>query len=124
MIKLKSLLLEHPNEYSWLSPNGTFYPTHDHVRTAKQILTTLNAHKDAIEYSPYESLWERRYQRITNMYNADGTEIYTHNPYYPPNPIQERVLINMAIENGCSGVFYEKAGQKFITLWDKNSQLE
>lgn len=128
MIKLKSLLTENINDYSWLSPTGTFYPTDDHEQTAKMILSKMNLspmERDGIEYTPYELMYKYKYLRVVNMTNGWGTrDIYATNRYHNPNNAQIRALTDLAIENEYAKVVFTKDRKEYFTIWDRDHQLE
>ena len=123
------LISEHINDYSWLAPNGTFYPTNDHERTAKIILLKMNLspmERDGIEYTPYELMYKHGFLRVTNMRNhsTDKRDIYANNRYNAPNNVQSRALVDLAIENGYGKVVFTKDKNDYFTIWDKDHQLE
>lgn len=129
MIKLKALLTEHFNDYSWLSPNGTFYPTNDHERTAKELLKRMSLSpldKDGIEYTPYELMYKFKFLRVVNMKNSlgEGKDIFVTNRYNTPTQSQLRALIDLAIEHGYNKVVFTTGRNDQFTLWDKSHQLE
>ena len=128
MIKLKSLLLEHINDYSWLSPTGIFYPTDDHERTARHLLKQMQLSqmdRDGINYISYELMYKFKYLRITNIKNSfGGKNILATNRLNSPTNEQIRVLINFAIEHNYDAVIYVKDKTEYFTIWDKSHQLE
>lgn len=128
MIKLKHLLTEHPNDYSWLSPDGRFYPTHDHEYTAKLILLKMPLSpmdREGIEYTPYELMYKFKFLRIVNMTNNEGEkDIYATNRYNLPTPTQVKVLTDFAIENKYSKVMFTADRKEIKTIWDKSHHLE
>ncbi len=129
MIKLKSLLSEHINDYSWLAPDGTFYPSHDHVRMAKIILLKMNLspmERDGIEYAPYELMFKYGFLRVTNISNyiTGKHDIYANNRYNTPTNAQARALTNLAIEGGFGKVVFTKVRDDYFTIWDSAHKLE
>jgi len=128
MINLKSLLKEHINDYSWLSPDGIFYPTYDHEYTAKTILKKMNLSpmdREGIEYTPYDLMYKFKFLRIVNMINNLGNkDIYATNRYNLPTQKQIRVLTDLAIENEYGKVVFTKDKNEYFTIWDNSQQLE
>lgn len=128
MIKLKNLLTEHPNDYSWLSPDGKFYPTHDHEQTAKSILyrmTLSPMDKEGIEYTPYELMYKFKFLRIVNMSNNEGDrDIYATNRYNLPTNSQIKALTDFAIEHNYGKVIFTKDKNEIFTIWDRSHRME
>lgn len=129
MIKLKSLLTEHKNGYSWLAPNGTFYPTGNHEHMAHMILLKLDLppeERDKIENDPYDLMYKRGFLRVVNLhnYNTNLKDIYTSNRYHRPTNAQIRALTDLAIDGGYGKVVFAKDDKDHFTIWDKDHQLE
>lgn len=124
-----AVLNEHINDYSWLAPNGTFYPTHDHEYTAKQILRKLPLSpmdRDGIEYTPYELMYKYKFLRVVNMRNSsgEGQDLYANNRYNAPTNTQIKALTDLAIEQGYNKIVFVKDKNEYFVIWDKSHQLE
>lgn len=129
MIKLKTLLIEHINDYSWLSSDGTFYPTDDHERTAKILLRQMKLspmERDGIEYTPYEIMYRHNFLRITNILDRSNNrrDLYANNRYNTPTNYQTRALTDFAIEHEYNKVIYVKDKGEYFTIWDRSHHLE
>jgi len=111
MILLKTLLLEiYENKFSWLDPEGKFYPliTGHHVSDARR-------HIHQYEEYPLEYLFRKKWQRIT----CGSHSVYSGNTYYIPNEIQLKELIKLAKESGKEDVEHDY-GNKYKTLWSSS----
>lgn len=124
----EQFISEHINDYSWLAPDGKFYPTHDHEQTAKSILYKMSLSpmdKAGIEYDPYNLMYKHKFLRIVNMANNEGErDIYATNRYNLPTNIQIKALTDFAIEHNYSKVIFTKDRREHFTIWDKAHRLE
>lgn len=127
MIKLMNILRESTEQkgYSWLNPDGKFIPIkYSHGSDARNIRWNWVQNKNNFvdkEDHIFE-LWKLGWQRITN--SEWMKKIFTHNELHPPNPLQLRALINLAIESESEYVEWDGGDVGEKILWSSHDTLE
>jgi hypothetical protein len=129
MIKLKTLIIEASTKrdaFSWLSPEGKFFPV---SITHQDIADKLSKAED-----PLDDLFSKGWQRVrnsdiaTDYPSSSVNDLYTFNPDKMPNRIQLAKLIDLAIEYGYDNLYYDKGydydGIPLKTLWSSKNTLE
>lgn len=98
--------------YSWLSPDGKFYPvpSQGHDYAAYKIL------KGEVEpYIALHTLMQRNWLRVTFY----ARNLVAHNEESKMiNSIQRRALIDLAIQNNMESIDFDN-GHREINLWNK-----